>query len=109
MEQLSDSISATFTVHLLGTSFQKRGLSIAGAAGTRGILGDHGWIRKFARMDGQRPELWAFQPPSRRAKRSRWPDPVPRTPDLAAARREKTIALAALEMPRFLKIVSSQG
>ncbi|MBN1210877.1 MAG: hypothetical protein JXB05_38870 [Myxococcaceae bacterium] len=51
-------------------------------------------------MEAQRLELWALQPPSRRAKRSKWLD-------LAAARTEKTIALAAIEMPRFLKIVST--
>jgi hypothetical protein len=51
-------------------------------------------------MDAQRPELWALQPPSRRAKPSKWRD-------LAAARRGKTIALAAIATPRLLKIVSS--
>jgi hypothetical protein len=46
-------------------------------------------------MEAQRLELWALQPPSRRAKRSKWLD-------LAAARRGKTIALAAIATPRFL-------
>jgi hypothetical protein len=57
------------------------------------------WIRKFARLDAQRPELWALQPPSRRANRSKWLD-------LAVARREKTIVLATIKMPRLPKIAS---
>ncbi|MBN1204421.1 MAG: hypothetical protein JXB05_05810, partial [Myxococcaceae bacterium] len=56
------------------TIFLKRGLSIAGTAGKARALVARAWIRKFARMDAQRLELWALQPPSRRAKRSKWLD-----------------------------------
>ena len=81
---------------------EKRGLSIAGTAGKLRDLLARPWIRKFERLDVQRLELWALQQPSRRAKRSKWLD-------FTAARREKTTALAAIEMPRFLRIVSTYG
>jgi hypothetical protein len=54
----------------LETILAKRELSIAGTAGKPRDLLPHPWIRKFARLDVQRLELWALQPPSRRAKRS---------------------------------------
>jgi hypothetical protein len=53
------------------TILAKRGLSIAGTAGKPRDLPPRPWIRKFARLDVQRLELWAFQPPSRRAKRAK--------------------------------------
>jgi hypothetical protein len=51
-------------------------------------------------MEAQRLGLWALQPPSRRAKCPKWLE-------LSAARRGTTIALAAIESPRFSGIVSN--
>jgi serine/threonine protein kinase len=53
------------------TILPMRGLSIAGTAGKPQDLPPPPWIRKFARLDVQRLELWVGQPPSRRARRSK--------------------------------------
>jgi hypothetical protein len=63
-------------------------------------LGQACWDQEF-RADGC-PEAWTLgvHPPSRRAK-------CPKGLDLTAARRGTTIALAAIETPRFFGIVST--